>query len=340
MSTIYDWSLRASENTRADDLVDWSEGQLPSTINNSARGMMQRVREYLADTGGAIESTFTVNQAQQTTAIRLQTKSQFLEYKKDIVVRFKAKGRNVGITTVALNTLAGKQVYKVTEAGIALLSGDEMQQGCIYTLVYDEVISGWQLLNPTPTKSQLGLTSNPYPSGFIGSFAMQALPSGWLLCDGSAYSRRSYSDLFAAIGTTWGNGDGVTTFNIPDLRGMFLRGFDGGGTVDPGRAFASVQQDFIQSHRHEGHELFPKHLNETGMEHWHGDATMLWGHLLDEEKQSAVEAVTGIRRENMQAYDILAVPLDQYYTHHIATLRDGESETRPINVTVVFAIKS
>ncbi|SPU27737.1 Uncharacterised protein [Candidatus Bartonella washoeensis] len=70
MSTIYDWSLRASENTHADDLVDWSEGQLPSTVNNSARGMMQRVREYLADTGGAIESTFTVDDVQQRTEIR------------------------------------------------------------------------------------------------------------------------------------------------------------------------------------------------------------------------------------------------------------------------------
>ncbi|SPU27853.1 Phage Tail Collar Domain [Candidatus Bartonella washoeensis] len=204
MSTIYDWSLRASENTHADDLVDWSEGQLPSTVNNSARGMMQRVREYLADTGGAIESTFTVDDVQQRTEIRLQTKSAFREYKKDIVLRFKAKGRNIGITTVAVNNLQGKQVYKVTEFGIALLSGNEMQQGCIYTLVYDEAIDGWQLLNPTPTQSQRDLASNLYPSGFIGTFAMQALPSGWLLCDGSAYSRSTYSDLFAAIGTMWG----------------------------------------------------------------------------------------------------------------------------------------
>ncbi|SPU27735.1 Uncharacterised protein [Candidatus Bartonella washoeensis] len=68
--------------------------------------------------------------------------------------------------------------------------------------------------------------------------------------------------------------------------------------------------------------------------------TMLWGHLLDEEKKSTVESVTGIRRENMQAYDILAVPLDQYYTHSIRTITGLGSETRPINVAVVFAIKS
>lgn len=61
MSTIYDWSFNASENAYCDDLIDWSEGQRPSSLNNSARGMMQRVKEYLSDTSGVIESTFTVD---------------------------------------------------------------------------------------------------------------------------------------------------------------------------------------------------------------------------------------------------------------------------------------
>lgn len=53
-------------------------------------------------------------------------------------------------------------------------------------------------------------------------------PPGWLLCDGSAVSREQYSALFAAIGTSCGEGDGQTTFNLPDYRGSFLRGVDGG----------------------------------------------------------------------------------------------------------------
>lgn len=49
-------------------------------------------------------------------------------------------------------------------------------------------------------------------------------PSGFLECDGSAWSRTTYADLFSVLSTTWGVGDGSTTFNIPDLRGVFLRG--------------------------------------------------------------------------------------------------------------------
>ncbi|WP_208438413.1 phage tail protein [Bartonella vinsonii] len=341
MSTIYDWSLKASENTHADNLVNWSEGQLPSTINNSARGMMQRIRECLSDRGGSIESTFHVDHNQQTTAITLQAKSQFREYKNDIVVRFKAKGKNVGATTVALNSLPHKQVYKAKDVGGAVsLEGGEIQNGCIYTLTYDEILSGWQLLNPTPTQSQLGLESNPYPSGFIGTFAMQALPYGWLVCDGSAYSRSLYSDLFAAIGTVWGSGDGYRTFNVPDLRGMFLRGFDDGRNIDTGRSFASVQEDLIQSHKHSGQRISTSPMDETQENLWHGDATILWGHLLDEAQKASVSGSSGIREEDIRSYDILALPSEQSQGHRLTELRDGENETRPINVSVVFAIKT
>lgn len=62
------------------------------------------------------------------------------------------------------------------------------------------------------------------PAGIIAPFAGTTAPTGWLSCEGQAISRSTYATLFAAIGTTWGNGDGSTTFNIPDLRGMFLRG--------------------------------------------------------------------------------------------------------------------
>lgn len=78
--------------------------------------------------------------------------------------------------------------------------------------------------------------------GMIAPFAMSSAPSGWLVCDGSAISRTTYANLFTAISTTWGVGDGSTTFNLPDLRGEFLRGFDGGKGVDSARTFASFQE--------------------------------------------------------------------------------------------------
>ena len=62
-------------------------------------------------------------------------------------------------------------------------------------------------------------------------------PTGWLKCNGAAISRTAYAKLFAAIGTVFGAGDGFTTFNLPDLRGEFVRGWDDGRGVDGGRAF-------------------------------------------------------------------------------------------------------
>jgi microcystin-dependent protein len=62
------------------------------------------------------------------------------------------------------------------------------------------------------------------PVGAIQAYGGITAPSGWLLCQGQAVSRTEYADLFKAIGTAFGTGDGSTTFNIPDLRGEFLRG--------------------------------------------------------------------------------------------------------------------
>lgn len=84
--------------------------------------------------------------------------------------------------------------------------------------------------------------------GSVTAFAMPTPPEGWLVCDGSAVSRTDYADLYAAIGTVWGEGDEITTFNLPDLRGEFIRGFDDGRGVDDGRVFGSLQLDAFQGH--------------------------------------------------------------------------------------------
>ena len=82
----------------------------------------------------------------------------------------------------------------------------------------------------------------PYvPPGAVIPFAMATAPAGWLICDGSAVSRTTYADLFASIGTTYGTGNNTTTFNLPDLRGEFIRGSDNGRGLDAGRAHGSVQ---------------------------------------------------------------------------------------------------
>ncbi|WP_255439527.1 phage tail protein [Comamonas sp. Z3] len=89
--------------------------------------------------------------------------------------------------------------------------------------------------------------SDEFMAGQIAYCAAGVIPSGWLECNGAAISRATYGTLFAAIGTNYGAGDGATTFNLPDLRGEFLRGADRGRGVDAGRAIGSAQGDAIRN---------------------------------------------------------------------------------------------
>jgi microcystin-dependent protein len=90
------------------------------------------------------------------------------------------------------------------------------------------------------------------PQGTVIWQASEEMPNGgYLYCDGSAISRSLYARLFAKLGTNYGVGDGSTTFNLPDLRGYFIRGFDDGAGVDSGRVFGSTQQDELEAHDHD-----------------------------------------------------------------------------------------
>ena len=88
------------------------------------------------------------------------------------------------------------------------------------------------------------------PVGSITPIVGVAAPAGWLLCDGTAVSRTTYSSLFTTCATNFGVGDGSTTFNVPDLRGYFVRGFDAGRGIDPARVLYAAQADALASHTH------------------------------------------------------------------------------------------
>jgi microcystin-dependent protein len=90
------------------------------------------------------------------------------------------------------------------------------------------------------------------PAGSIQFFAGSAAPDGYLKANGALISRTTYANLFTAIGTTFGVGDGSTTFAVPDLRGEFARGWDDARGVDSGRAFGSAQAAEFASHSHDG----------------------------------------------------------------------------------------
>ena len=101
------------------------------------------------------------------------------------------------------------------------------------------------------------------PSGAVFCMAVATVPSGYLECNGAAVSRTTFAALFAIIGTQYGSGNGSTTFNIPDLRGEFVRGFDNGKGTDSGRSIASAQSSNNLSH---GHSVSAS-VNDSGHNH-------------------------------------------------------------------------
>ena len=90
------------------------------------------------------------------------------------------------------------------------------------------------------------------PAGMVCMFATTAAPPGFLKCNGAEVSRTAYARLFARIGTSFGGGNGSSTFNVPDFRGEFLRFWDDGRGVDFARGLGTAQGQMLGSHNHTG----------------------------------------------------------------------------------------
>ncbi len=103
--------------------------------------------------------------------------------------------------------------------------------------------------------------ANSCPPGTVIELATPNIPVGYrmLKCNGAAYSRTVYADLFAAIGTYFGAGDGVNTFNVPDARGEFPRYADDGRGIDAGRVVGSIQSQQVLKHKH--HSMGENYVN-------------------------------------------------------------------------------
>ena len=128
-----------------------------------------------------------------------------------MTVTFKASATNTGAAT--LNAGSGA-VTLVRRDGTVLQPGD-VESGVVYSAVYDVATTSFYL------------TGYSEKSGKIDMTGASTAPVGWLLCDGSAVSRSVYSALFAAIGTTYGAGNGTTTFNVPSMGGRMPIGENG-----------------------------------------------------------------------------------------------------------------
>ena len=172
------------------------------------------------------------------------------------------------------------------------------------------------------------------PTGSVHLMATTTAPSGYLKCNGAAVSRTTYADLFGIIGTTWGEGDGSSTFNVPDLRGEFVRGWADNGSVDSGRSFASSQSDQNKQHNHGVSDSGHNHgINDPGHLHQVAYSNSDSGDGVIEESGTGFNgfeptetATTGISINNA--------------TTGISINNDGGSEARPRNIAMMYVIKT
>lgn len=207
-------------------------------------------------------------------------------------------GKNLGLAGQVLSLLSetGATLGQVTLPSVTGYGKNLSLAGLVLSLLSETGATLGQVTLPT------------VPPGIILPYAASTPPAGFLECDGAAISRTTYAALYAAIGTTFGVGDGSTTFNKPDLRGYFLRGWDHGRGVDPGRAFGSVQGDAFGAHNHDNAVL-----DDYRTVHPHG-------------------TVTPAEEGRVPQYGVETHPL-------VKTGATGGSETRPRNVAALYVIK-
>lgn len=150
--------------------------------------------------------------------------------------------------------------------------------------------------------------ANGLPVATVIHVAQSAAPSGFLKANGAAVSRTTYADLFAAVGVMFGAGDGSTTFNLPDMRGEFVRGWDDARGIDSGRTLGSAQSDALKAHLH---------------------AMDADGRLVAKRFGS----------DSFDARSIAAAVDDFNYGGDQNTGNTGDTETRPRNIALLACIK-
>jgi microcystin-dependent protein len=227
---FWKWSHTASSNANADSTVNWAEGMAPSAVNDSARAMMARLAEWRDDISGALVTAGT------STAYTVASNQAFDNFAdmNGAMIAFAVHATNGATVTLNVDGLGAKPLRSAPS--VELASG-VLVQGTPYVVSYNNSDGAFYLQ---------GFTVNPYviPIGGVLDYCGTSAPnSSFVLPYGQAISRTTYATLFSLVSTTFGLGDGSTTFNVPDLRGRVCAGLDNMGGSAASRIGSALVTD-------------------------------------------------------------------------------------------------
>lgn len=215
---VWIWSQTPGTNATVDPSINWAEGMAPSAVNDSARVMMAQIAKARDDWAGANPTSGT------SSAYTLTSNQGFgsLANLNNAQVCFTPQATNAVGPTLSVDGLTAEPISSAPSAPIG---AGVLIQGTPYCAVYNNTNHEFYL------RSFYG---NPFniPLGSMLDYTGSTAPnSNFVLPFGQAISRTTYATYFALVSTTYGPGDGVTTFNVPDLRGSAVAALDNmGGT--------------------------------------------------------------------------------------------------------------
>jgi microcystin-dependent protein len=244
--------------------------------------------------------------------------------------------QDTGLTPDQLKMWDGTNWVRTDPNGITEAAGDArylqiVTAASTYLALAGGTLTGDLTLVGAPTTSNMAATkgyvdtqiagipaaSDLTPAGTVIWTARSTAPTGYLKANGAAVSRSTYAALFTAIGTIYGAGNGSTTFNLPDLRGEFIRGWDDGRGVDSGRTFATAQAAAFASHSHG--------VNDPGHRHNY--------------RNTASDNIAGVGDPRGYISNGGTGSETETRTTGITIQNQGGTETRPRNIALLACIR-
>jgi microcystin-dependent protein len=207
--TLYKWSQTPASNATADSSINWQEGQAPSSVNDSARAMMASIAKHRDDIAGAIVTGGTSTAYTVTSYETFDTLARL----GGQIIAFTPHTTNGATVTLNVDSLGAKPLRSAPSVE---LQAGTLIQGTPYLALYNNSDGVWYLH---------GFYVNPYvvPLGGMLDYTGASAPnSQFVIPIGQAINRMTYASFFSLVGTTYGSGDGSTTFNVPDLTGRVV----------------------------------------------------------------------------------------------------------------------